>query len=519
MTRQEARAALRRLLGSLFDAGEIRSLVADLDPSENLSDELPGPLASKNQLVNAAIDLIDPARLQRAYALLVERRPNRLEEIDQVWSQLNAYKRSGASRERRWSTAMAVCGLLVLLRGHPSRPPDVVGPVAEGHLSIGVIGPMSGPGTVHAGLALRDAVDSALALSPGLSGMKILVVDDRSDPERVEEAFRWLVDQNVLAVIGPVNSECAERLIVLCNTLKVPCLNPIAVNTDLRDHIQRDDPWWFRIAAPADQTIEALTTHLSLLGHRRVYTFYANMYTPESGVPRPTILESGLQKDFVEALKRHPAVRMVGSAAFHRGGTRTPHLRRQLDVVSSLAKSGQVDAVGLFALSDDALWLTNELRRDNPDLPVFGGPPMASVQYAGGKGAALDAIVVASYAPNRLRNDTEFKQRYHRVTNGKPVDLFVAPSYEAVKILEFAWVNTNAKGKSIHEARRLLRDKLIDGRYPFESLELLWFQNMEEPFPGELAPEASKGRLKLVSLPALLAAPEPSALPPSDHQG
>lgn len=135
---------------------------------------------------------------------------------------------------------MLVAVLALLLAGC-APPPEPI--------SIGFIGGSSGR-VADLGIAGRDGVQLAVDLrnqEGGVGGrmVRLLVRDDEQNPEAAARALRELIDQGVVAVVGPMTSAMAMATVPIANEAKLLMISPTVSTEDLSG---RDD-YFFRVGS------------------------------------------------------------------------------------------------------------------------------------------------------------------------------------------------------------------------------------------------------------------------------
>ena len=133
---------------------------------------------------------------------------------------------------RTWVWAIIGLGIAVLLGCEPLEP-----------IRIGFVGGTSGR-VADLGIAGRDAVLLAVELrnqSGGVAGrkVKLLIKDDQQSPELARRAVRDLIEQGVVAIVGPMTSAMAIAVVPIANEAKVLLMSPTATTDDLTGLINR----------------------------------------------------------------------------------------------------------------------------------------------------------------------------------------------------------------------------------------------------------------------------------------
>ena len=122
-------------------------------------------------------------------------------------------------------------------------------------IKIGVYGPFSG-GSAPMGVSMKNGIRLAadeINAAGGLLGKKIELVerDDEAKNEKGGQVVQELLNkENVVAILGPVNTGVAEASTKYSNEKKVPQIIPVSAGAKVNDlFTQNPDNYIFRIAA------------------------------------------------------------------------------------------------------------------------------------------------------------------------------------------------------------------------------------------------------------------------------
>ncbi|HXJ33785.1 MAG TPA: ABC transporter substrate-binding protein [Candidatus Eisenbacteria bacterium] len=340
---------------------------------------------------------------------------------------------------------------------------------AAPQISIGVISPKMGASSAT-GEAHEASIEFALgkrrqvALPDGQKvELRVVTRDDRGDPKIAAEVARDLVEnENVVAILGPVNSRCTRA--VLDATLDVPI-------------------------------ISALSTAQSLAGPKRDHWFF-----------RATVSDQERMRQFVKLLKKYdellapPFLVLYEDEEYGRG------LRDSLGKVFDL---GSATVRSWTEVASEPAGADASLNHDSLLRPEFiaGLPsPPRSIFVLGSNGEGvvlarqLDAALPPAFGkrlfffvgsddrlrvqapensltigePTVLEEDTldSLRDEFHRVSGQKPEALLVT-AYEAAYYLVPLALEAALKGvhgvPAVPVLRTQLRDALEAGQ--FESLE------------------------------------------------
>jgi len=300
----------------------------------------------------------------------------------------------------------------------------VAAAVAE--LSIGIVGPMTGPGAQY-GESMKEA--SLLAMnhinnSGGINGKKVVLFmeDDESNPSKAVSSMQKLITSDrIAAAVGHYNSSCTLASMGITQRAKVPHLCPISTAAAIT---AGGNPYIFRNCATNPMQVGQLADwafkNLSKKGQTtKVAVLYEN-----------TDYGTGIMEIFVEKVKNNPNWELVANESYNPGDT---------DMVAQLTSiKGKKPSVVLIGgnLTEGAQIVRQSKEVDFPvQFLALGGlsndrfPQLAGVEN-------VEGIINVSYfekeSPNPLAQ--KFVESY-QIAYGKDPDMFAAATYEAVDII------------------------------------------------------------------------------------
>jgi branched-chain amino acid transport system substrate-binding protein len=133
----------------------------------------------------------------------------------------------------------------------------------EAPLKIGFVAGLTGR-VADLGVAGRDAVTLAVEeqnQAGGISGRKLELVtrDDQQSVEALKQAVNELVEQQVVAIIGPLTSSMAVEAQPLVNDLQTVMISPTAKT----DQLSGIDDFFLRVTAPISKNAQRLASHVT----------------------------------------------------------------------------------------------------------------------------------------------------------------------------------------------------------------------------------------------------------------
>ena len=307
----------------------------------------------------------------------------------------NAGMHRGQGGGRRATALFAVLALLLTGCAPPPEP-----------ISIGFIGGSSGR-VADLGIAGRDGVQLAVDLrnqAGGVGGraVRLLIRDDEQNPEAAARALRELIDQGVVAVVGPMTSAMAMATVPIANEAKLLMISPTVSTEDLSG---RDD-YFFRVGSSNHaNAAEVARHHLQRKpAQRRLAVAYdvGNRAYSETwlGGFRTTFEGGGGQ--------------LLKTIAFESGGEKS--LRQ---IAEELLHSG-ADGILIVANSVDTALLCQQIRKLGSGLPILAAEWAATERLLELGGKAVEGLMVgqnfnrSSEDPRYLAFREAYSERFHR---------------------------------------------------------------------------------------------------------
>jgi len=295
---------------------------------------------------------------------------------------------------RTWVWAIIGLGIAVLLGCEPLEP-----------IRIGFVGGTSGR-VADLGIAGRDAVLLAVELrnqSGGVAGrkVKLLIKDDQQNPEVARRAVRDLIEQGVVAIVGPMTSAMAIAVVPIANEAKVLLMSPTATTDDLTGL----DDYFFRLNTSArDNASRIARYHVGQNATRRLAATYdlRNKSYTENWLDsfRATYVQGGGE-----------VVKVIG---FESGGE-TTFLQLAQDLLAA-----PVDGVLIVANSVDTALLCQQIRKLGSRVPIISSEWAATERLVELGGKAVEGVIMAqnfdrnSTAPRYRAFYQAYRDRFHR---------------------------------------------------------------------------------------------------------
>lgn len=316
----------------------------------------------------------------------------------------------------------------------PRARPDVVPTDAR----IGVLLPLSGEFAAYGQRSLNG-----IKLAVGALAGQLDVRDDKGDPAAGRAAFdAFIVDPNVVAVIGPLRSKVAEAVAPRAETAGVP----IVLLS------QQDGPTGRWVKQPAmtaaDQAARLADYAVSGQGLKRFGILYPND-------PYGIALSSAFRG---EVERRGGSV--VGSVVYD------PHQREfsvELLSVDKWIKGDGLQAVFIPDFADSAVPLASQLRAAHPSVALLGSNGWNDPGALAPASADLDgAVFVDGFFPSSTRRATqEFVGAYRNAFGGATPEILEAQAYDAGMLVAKA-VQEGARSR-LQVAQALAQARSVEG--------------------------------------------------------
>lgn len=294
-------------------------------------------------------------------------------------------------RLRRWwlvrVQVVGLCAWLLLTAGCQQQEP----------LRIGFFAALSGRGA-DLGISGRNGAMLAIEERNAAGGVKgrrvdLLVRDATQDSETARQIFSELLQQQVVAVIGPMVSSLAMVAAPLADAAQIPLLSPTATTTELTGL----DDFFFRVIADATTyAVRNAHFHAQRLGYRRGAVIYdtANRAYSESWL-------GAFRTEFANWGGRIVAERTFSSEA---------ELAFSPLVAELLAE--RPEFILVIANAMDAAQICQQIRKVAPQMPMAMAEWGSTERFLELAGGATEGVVVAQFI-NR-DDDSAGYQAFHR---------------------------------------------------------------------------------------------------------
>ncbi len=288
--------------------------------------------------------------------------------------------------------------------------------------------------------------------SGGIQGrpVELIIQDDRQDPDMANQVDRELIRENVAAIVGHMTSAMTMAVMPLINAEKVLLISPTTSTSELTGI----DDWFFRVAGTNDILATALADYLM---NRTSIRRMAVMFDSSN---------RAYTESFIKAFRtRYEETdgRLTLVASFSGGND---SLR---DVISQSLLHPACDGILILACGLDAAWICQQIRKQDPDVPIFATGWAMTPEFLEHGGNAVNGVRFIDYfdwnsrRPVYLRFQKAYLERF-----ASPPSFASIYAYETAQIL-FQALSRNPDPKllkqSIVEIRRfegMFQDVEID---------------------------------------------------------
>lgn len=304
----------------------------------------------------------------------------------------------------------------------------------EPPLKIGFVGGITGR-VADLGVAGRDAALLAVEeqnRAGGINGRKIelIVKDDRQDAKIAKQVVKELIEEQVVAIVGPMTSSMAINVQPLANAHRTVMVSPTAKT----DQLSGQDDFFLRVTAQLSENARLMARHAV---HERDLKRFAVVYDQSNLAFTETWM-----KYFQEALSSEGG-QVVFAEGF--GSGENP---RFLPLAKRLLNA---NADGILFLSNaiDTALLAQQIRKLESDVSLFCSEWAFTVDLLSFGGRSVEGMTsfhtfnASSQAPVYLLFKEKFQKRF-----GYAPSFATALTYDAVSFL-FAGLKKQADAASL----------------------------------------------------------------------
>ncbi|GAC1336307.1 MAG: ABC transporter substrate-binding protein [Myxococcales bacterium] len=307
----------------------------------------------------------------------------------------------------------------------------LVGGAAQAQIKVGVYGPFTG-GSAGMGVSMRNgaalAIDEINAAG-GVLGKQIEMVarDDEARNERGAQIMQELLEkENVVAVLGPINTGVADASSRYCEEKHIPLIINASAGAKVNElFAQYPDNYVFRIAA--GDTLQAEEIVHEAVDVRKLKKVALLCDDTNYGQNGRAKMEKALEKR-----KLKPSY--VGKFKI-----------KDTDMTAQLqdAKASGAEALLVYGIGPELAAVANSMNRIGWKVDMIGAWTLSMSAFIGnagknGEGATMPQTFIELGAKTPMQK--KFVADYESKFNEKPISVAVAAAqgYDSVKLLKMA---------------------------------------------------------------------------------
>ena len=286
-----------------------------------------------------------------------------------------------------WTRLGAILLGLMIVLGGCSKPEPI---------EIGFVGGTSGR-VADLGIAGRNGALLAVELrnqAGGVAGRKVELImrNDEQNPEVAERVTRELIDRGVAAIVGPMTSVIAARMVPIANETGMLLMSPTVATDDL----SHQDDYFFRISSSAREYATKVA----------IYQRHLRRVAAACDLSNQSYTVSWLH-EFRDTLTKNggAVIQMLG---FKSAGD-TPFLPIARDLLAT-----QPDEVLIVANAVDTALLCQQIRKLNAHVPIVIAEWGATEQLIELGGKAVEGVIMTQFfdRDSIVPRYRAFRQRY-----------------------------------------------------------------------------------------------------------
>jgi branched-chain amino acid transport system substrate-binding protein len=335
-------------------------------------------------------------------------------------------------------------------------------------IKVGVYGPFTG-GSAPMGVSMRNGVQLAVEeinAAGGVMGKKIVMVDrdDEAKNERGGQIMQELLDkENVVAVLGPINTGVANASTNYPNKKKVPQIINVSAGAKVNDYFKEvEENYIFRIAANDPIQAKAVVAEALKRGYKKAALLCDDTNFGQSGRHQ---MELALEANGMKPV-------YVGKFKI-----------KDTDMTAQLqeAKAAKADVLLVWGIGPELAAVSNSMDRIGWKVDRIGSWTLAMSNYivnAGknGNGTTMPQtfIELSAATPRQIKFVEDYRKKYNE--NPMQSAVSAAQGYDSVYLLKMAIQQANStEGKAIKAALEDLKETYegVTGTYakPFSATD------------------------------------------------
>lgn len=335
-------------------------------------------------------------------------------------------------------------------------------------IKIGVYGPFSG-GSAPMGLSMRNGVQIAIDEingSGGILGKKVVMIDrdDEAKNERGGQIMQEFLDkENVVAVLGPINTGVADASTQYPNQKKVPQIINVSAGAKVNELFSSNkENYVFRIAANDDIQSKVIVTEAIKRGYKK-----------------PALLcdDTNYGQNGREKMEQALAAANVKPVYVGKFKIKDTDMSAQLQE----AKAAKADVILAYGIGPELAAVSNSMVRIGWKPEMIGSWTLSMSNYitnAGKNGDGTKMPQTFIEAAATTEKQKKFIEDYKKKFNESPITSAVsaAQGYDSMYLLKLAIAQAGStEGKKVKDALENLEGTYegITGTYtkPFSATD------------------------------------------------
>jgi len=315
---------------------------------------------------------------------------------------------------------------------------------------IGAYGPLSG-GAAMVGDTMMKGIELAMEeynSKGGINGRPIQIVkeDDEQNPAKAVSAVNKLVhSDNVIAVIGTVNSSATLASMEVTQAAKIPHITPISSNTSIT---RLGNPYIFRLQIPDDMQAGEITKYaINELGFTRIGVMYQNDDFGTGG------------KDVVVRVLEEAGIEPIAVESF------VPDAK---DMTSQLLKiqEGNPEAIIMWTMYQQGALIARQCKQLGMNVQLMGGGGLTNEKIVELAGDAVHGLMnTQPFFPDEEKAQGKAKEfiNAYKDKYGMLPDSNAAMAYDSMITLAEAMINCGDNLTSEEITKQLKQIEGLEG--------------------------------------------------------
>lgn len=315
---------------------------------------------------------------------------------------------------------------------------------------IGAYGPLSG-GAAMVGDTMMKGIELAKEeynSKGGINGRPIQIVkeDDEQNPAKAVSAVNKLVhSDNVIAVIGTVNSSATLASMEVTQAAKIPHITPISSNTSIT---RLGNPYIFRLQIPDDMQAGEITKYaINELGFTRIGVMYQNDDFGTGG------------KDVVVRVLEEAGIEPIAVESF------VPDAK---DMTSQLLKiqEGNPEAIIMWTMYQQGALIARQCKQLGMNVQLMGGGGLTNEKIVELAGDAVHGLMnTQPFFPDEEKAQGKAKEfiNAYKDKYGMLPDSNAAMAYDSMITLAEAMINCGDNLTSEEITKQLKQIEGLEG--------------------------------------------------------